>query len=269
MKKIMFLVLLILLSVNEMNAQEIINYFYVADNIAKPVKLNTSVGQLTIWGGERKDGNISIYSAYDANGNQIVNTTPYKTDIGTNKPTVRYYRFQTLYNSTSNNKTQPSSSNRSKGSDFADKLGDYAVRAAAIPQEGFPNLQVRVGASFFMAEYASLKAELGGVGGFVICGGLGKSLFDKAVEGKSWYAGLGYYGGDEDFSFSLNFLYLDSHRILSRILAFELEFSYFFEGGRFGVFADGQMGICFDANTDAGLLKFNIGAGIAWKLFSE
>lgn len=269
MKRLVLLVTVVsgFLSVS---AQDIINYFEVASNIAKPVTMKTAQGTYTIRGGERIDGNLGWVEAYDANGNKIVNNTPYKTEIGSNQATIRRYRFQTLYKSTTeSNYNNNQYRYKSNNSDFADKLGNYAAMAAGIPQEGYPNLQIRVGASLFMAEYASLKAELGGIGGFVICGGMGKSLFDEMVEGKSWYAGLGYYGGDEDYDISLDFLWVDSHKVLSRALAFELEFSYFFGGGRLGVFADAQMGICFDVASDAEILKFSVGAGVSWKILSE
>lgn len=262
MKRIILL-LVLFTSITTINAQEIINYFEVASNIAKPVTMKTSKGTYTIWGGERIEGNLGWMEAWDANGNKIVNTSPYKTEIGTNKPTIRRYRFKDLYKSSSSSSTKNTSNTRGRNNEWSSKMADYASRGVAIAQDGYPNLQIRVGASIFMAEYASLKAELGGAGGFVLCGGMGKSIFDNTILGKSWYAGLGYYGGDEDYCFSLDFIYMDSHIIESRILSFELEFSYFFGGGRFGCFADAQLGLCFDKET----VMFNVGAGIAWKLF--
>ena len=128
-------------------SQEIINYFEVASNIAKPVTMKTGKGTYTIWGGERIDGNLGWIEAYDANGNKIVNNTPYKTEIGTNKPTIRRYRFQTLYKSTPSNTSNQSNSG-SWGKDVGRKLSDVADQGFGIPQEGYPNLQIRAGFSF-------------------------------------------------------------------------------------------------------------------------
>lgn len=245
-------------------SQEIINYFEVASNIAKPVTMKTGKGTYTIWGGERIDGNLGWIEAYDANGNKIVNNTPYKTETGTNKPTIRRYKFQTLYKSTSSSSSNQSNSGN-WGTQIGSKMADYASRAAAISQEGYPNLQIRAGYSILMAEYVSAKAELGGVGGFVLSGGYGKDLFVKQEDGHSWYAGVGYYGGDEDFDFSFDVTFINSSIVQDMLLMAELEFSYFFGGSRFGLFADAQFGACIYQEK----FTFNIGGGVTWKLFSN
>ena len=245
-------------------SQEIINYFEVASNIAKPVTMKTGKGTYTIWGGERIDGNLGWIEAYDANGNKIVNNTPYKTEIGTNKPTIRRYRFQTLYKSTPSNTSNQSNSG-SWGKDVGRKLSDVADQGFGIPQEGYPNLQIRAGFSFLMAEYVSAKAELGGISGYVLSGGYGKDLFDKQVNGHSWYAGIGYYGGNEDFDFTFDIIFISSSIFQDMFLMGELEFSYFFGGSRFGLFADLQFGGAIGQEKFA----FNAGVGIAWKIFSD
>lgn len=244
--------------------QEIINYFEVTSNIKKPVTMKTGKGTYTIWGGERINGNLGWIEAYDADGNKIVNNTPYKTEIGTDKPTIRRYKFQMLYKSQTSS-TSNQSNSESWGTRIGSKMADYASRAVAIPQEGYPNLQIRAGFSLLMAEYVSVKAELGGVGGFVLSGGYGKNLFDKQSSKCSWYAGVGYYGGTEDFDFSFDVTFINSSIVQNMLLMAELEFSYFFGGSRFGLFADAQFG----AYINQPKFTFNVGGGLTWKLFSN
>lgn len=218
MKKLLFFVAL-LMSFATISAQEIINYFEVASNITKPVTLNTNDGEITIWGGERITGNIWIYSAYDGNGNQIVNTTPYKTEIGTNKPTIRRYRFQTLYNSSSSESSNSSSSSSSNDNmrksieqttesvkRAQNQYIDYAASQAGIEMSGYPNFQVRTGASLVYGEFVALQAELGGKGGWILGGGVGKDLI-RGDERLVWYADMGMYSGDENNLFVMGVVF--------------------------------------------------------------
>ena len=157
-------------------------------------------------------------------------------------------------------------SSDSFGRELADILDRNVRKLIVEPVEGYPNLQVRGGVSVLMAEYASIKTELGQMGGYVIAGGIGRSIFDEQEHGKSWYVAVGYYAGYEVFDFTFNTALISSHIINSLGLAFELEFSYYFEDfPRLGVYADLQFGVSID--TESFLL--NAGAGIAWKLFSK
>lgn len=270
MKRLFILVILIAASSVISLAQEDINYFEVSSNIVTPVKVKTNLGTFYIYSGESKrvDGHISSIVAYDANGNQIVNNTPYKTETGTGKPTVKYWRFTLIYENQSGTIGGGSvpQGKSSGGAEVANKFDKKVRELIVVPMDGYPNLQVRAGASFSMAEYASLKAELGEMGGYVLAGGIGKSLFDKDENGKSWYAAVGYYAGDEMFNITFNIALLSSHITNSLGLVGELEFSYFFEEvSRLGLYADLQFGVSITSER----FLFNAGVGVAWKLFSD
>lgn len=264
------MVVMMLIGTVSAHAQDIINYFEVADNIAKPVTIKTRLGTFQIYGGERIAGNLYSVEAYDAKGNKIVNTQPYKTATATNKPTVRFYRFKDLYGSSSktSSSSYSSSSSSNKGSggngEF-NEMQDWVDEAIDIPMEGYPNLQVSAGASFLMDEYASLKAELGGAGGFIFEGGIGKNIFDNN-SGTSWCASIGYYGGNKNFCLTYGMAFLYSQKASDYALVYEMEFSYFFKNvPRFGFYAELQFGAYLNHTA----FTFNAGIGISWKLFSK
>ena len=241
-------------------SQNVINYFQVSENIAKPVTIKTSNGTYKIYGGERIDGNLYSVSAYDANGNQIAQNTPYKTETASGKPTVRYYYFKTVYNSSHNNNYESSTSSHSSA--WADKMGNAAMRASSVPMEGYPNLQVRLGYSFLAAEALSVKIQLGGMGGFNLTGGVGKNLFRNEPGLSMWYGGVGYYGGDEVNDFSFNVLMGVDDDIL---LCGEIEYSHFFDAvPRLGLFIAGRLG----AHVSSSFF-LDLHAGVSWKLFSN
>lgn len=258
-KKFAFVILFCFISVFAFT-QNIINYFQVSENIAKPVTIKTSLGTYRINGGERIDGNLYSVSAYDANGNQIVQNTPYKTETASGKPTVRYYYFKTVYNSSYNNNHE--SNTNTRATTWADKMGNAAVRASSVPMEGYPNLQVKFGYSLLAAEALSVKIQLGGMGGFNLTGGVGKNLFRNDPGLSMWYGGVGYYGGDEINDFSFNVLIGVDDDIL---LCGELEYSHFFDAvPRFGLFLAGRLGAHVSSSF---FMDFH--AGVSWKLFSD
>lgn len=255
---------------------EIINYFEVSSNIATPVTIKTSKGTYKIYGGERIDGNLYSVTAYDAYGNKIVQNTPYKTSSGTSQPTIRYYRFTSVYSSQQSN-SYNSSSESNYGSSFGSRMADYASRAAQISMDGYPNLQIRAGWSLHFGEMLTAKAELGGVGGYVIAGGVGKNYFmdDEPVEKLSWYVETGFYGGDENNDISFNVI-LGRNQLASKLLiGADLEYSHFLEDyPRIGFYIAGQWGVYWE--TDMGSFKdfftkaaWDIRVGVSWKLFSS
>lgn len=275
MRNTVRLVALMLIACNgfHASAQEIINYFEVADNIAKPVIIMTNLGTFKIYGGERIDGNLYRLSAYDANGNQIVNTTPYSVDIGTNKPTIRRYKFKDLYKKSSSSAVQSSSSSGEWGSELGAKFGNAVARATAVPMDGFPNLQVRAGASLVMGEYLSVKTELGSMGGLSLSAGIGKNIFSQRATDNNWFVSIGAYIGVEGFSFSYDMGIMQRHYYDDYwnagysdlvIVCGSLEFSYFFNEGRFGAYANLQAGI---GGGDS--FVFNASIGLSWKLLSK
>lgn len=249
------------------SAQDIINYFEVASNIAKPVTMKTAKGTYKIYGGERIDGNLGWVEAYDANGNWIVNNTPYKTEIGSNKATIRHYRFQTLYNSSSSSsKSNNRSTSSSTGSEIGRKLGNAVGIGMTMDLEGFPNLQVRGGWALKYGEYVAFKAELGGFAGLVLAGGYGPNWF-KERDTHALFGDLGmYFAGDEDgFDvYSFGFHYEQTNNS-DAMFGFMFEYSHHFEDlPRIGYY----LNVCFGINP-ADALVFNIGAGVSFKLLSK
>lgn len=184
MKKI-YLLVLMCASAFVGEAQDIINYFSVGGEVTPPVTLSTGYGKIKIYGGEVLEGNISIYSAVDAKGKNVVNTTPKRTEIGTNKPTKRYYEFTTLYRST----TQPKT-----GGNGGTGGGTFRPLPPPPPADGFPNLQANILWSYHMGGMLTLQTDLGGLWGTYLQGGVGRNFFlknpQKAI---SWMAEIGTF----------------------------------------------------------------------------
>lgn len=283
MKKLCTVLLLIVLE-TAMCAQEIINYFEVASNIATPVTIRTNLGTFQIKDGETIRGNITSLTAFDADGNWIVQNSYYKSEWDS-KHTYhyRYYRFESTYNqstSSSNNSSKSSSNNnveRSIGqasqsvSRAQGQFIDAAAGMSGIPMSGYPNLQVRGGISVAYGEFVGLQAELGGKGGWILGGGIGKDYI-RDSDSLSWYIDLGMYMGDEDNLFVMGFIFgksiLDtpnwtSGKIHSRFLlgsGMYLGWEHYFEDiPRLGFFVICQLNFG----------SYDLRAGISWKLFAK
>ena len=289
MKKILFLTIWYLATNAFVGAQEIINYFEVASNIATPVTIKTNLGTFQINGGETIRGTITSLTAFDADGNWIVQNSYYKSEWDS-KHTYhyRYYRFESTYNqsSSNNNKSSKSSSNNNKSNNNLErsigqasqsitraqsKFIDEAASMSAVPMDGYPNLQIRGGISIAYGELVGIQAELGGEGGWILGGGIGKDYI-RGSDSLSWYADLGMYMGDEDNLFVMGFIFgksiLDapnwtSGKIHSRFLlgsGMYLGWEHYFEDiPRLGIFVTGQLN----------LGSFDLRAGISWKLFAR
>lgn len=265
-------------------AQEIINYFEVSNNIATPVTIRTNLGTFQINGGEKIEGNITSLSAYDANGNLIVQNSYYKSKWNSSHTYhYRYYRFESTYNQSTysgNNSSKTSSNNnfeRSIGqaSQSVSRAQGQFIDAAAvmsdIPMSGYPNLQVRSGISVAYGELIGLQAELGGKGGWILGGGIGKDYI-RDIDSLSWYIDLGMYMGDEENLFIMGVIFgksildapnLTSGKINSRVLlgsGMYLGWEHYFEDiPRLGFFVIGQLNIG----------SYDLRAGISWKLFAK
>lgn len=273
MKKIAFLIVLFSLC-STMKAQEIINFFEVAENIAKPVTIKTNLGTFKIYGGEKISGTIYSLTAYDANGNKIVQNSYYKSEWNSSHTYhYRYYRFKDVYSSSSQSSQSESNSgyrpNRT-AQEVGNQLGNSLARGMGVDIDGTPNLQVRGGWAWRYGEYVSLKTELGGMAGLVFAGGYGKDLINEgwSSEDVSWFAELSaYISSDEDGydSFSFGLLYASTLGY-DEILGVQFEYSHFFEDApRLGYFINGFWGVLH--STDR--LCFNVGAGLSIKLLSR
>lgn len=267
-----------------LQAQEIINYFEVGDNIATPVTIKTNLGTFQIYGGESIRGAITSLSAYDADGDLIVQNSYYKSEWNSaHTYHYRYYRFLSVYNSSSpnNNPSSSSSSNDNMRRSIEhvkraqSQYIDYAASLAGIEMRGYPNFQIRAGASLTYGEFVALQAELGGAGGWILGGGIGKDFF-RGEESLAWYADLGMYSGNEDNLFVMGFMIgksiVSAPNLAKRIVSNDdkgrfllgsgmyIGWEHYFEDiPRLGFFLLGQIGIG----------SVDIRAGISWKLFAK
>lgn len=288
MKKLSLLVAMLAIAMIGMS-QDIINYFEVSKNIAKPVTIKTSKGTFKIYGGERIDGNLSWLEAYDANGNKIVNNTPYKTDSGTNKPTIRYYRFSMLYNSSSTTptKTPSPTNNNNRGTEIGKRIGqslnDFASKGYYKQTKGYPNVQVRIGYSMDKYEFIGLHYEDGGMGGWYLQGAIGKTMTAIGTDEKlKWMAGIGWYGGNEhntvDFGmflgtgFTKGIEVFENSKNIKKVdldptkvtMGFELMYSHWFSfHPRLGLYLIVHGGLCLKTVPD---LDYDLKMGIAYKI---
>lgn len=255
-----------------LNAQEIINYFEVGDNIATPVTIKTNLGDFQIYGGESISGAITSLSAYDANGNLIVQNSYYKSSWDSEHTYhYRYYRFISTYNSSTydNNKSSSESydDNSTISNETARNMGHALGKLSFIENVGSPNLQVREGLSLIYSDHISLKAELGGKGGLVLSAGYGTHLINNVKQ--TFYAGFAFFiANDEDGYNSFTFLgtsygiNIDGIELIDCLL---LEYSHHFEGvPRLGYYINASVGC-----TRNDQFYFNVGFGLSWKLFAK
>ncbi len=270
MKKV-FVLLFIVCSASFLHAQEIVNYFEVASNIATPVKVKTNLGTYYFYGGESIQGQITSLTAYDANGYMIVQNSYYKSEWNSNHTYhYRYYRFESIYNSTSSSDSDAehdSPSNRN-----LDGLSDVMVKASHIKVRGIPNLQVRGGWAAQYGEFIALKGEVAGTASIGINCGIGKNFFEKTdsytntEKSNSLFAELFLSvnlnnNGYNSFVLGLHY---GSSCYSENFFGVQFEYSHFFENApRLGYFIDGFFGEGISSDD----FFFNIGAGISWKLF--
>ena len=166
-------------------SQNIINYFDVCCECKAPVTIRTDNGTYKIYGGEVINGNIRIYSATDANGRKVVNTTPSSWETGSNKPTKRYYVFKSVYRESVNPVTV---------TDVGSEWPTYRHYPPPPPSDYFPNLQANIYWSYHMGEMITLQTDLGGAWGTYMQGGVGRNFFLKnPSRAISWMAEIGFY----------------------------------------------------------------------------
>ncbi|MDE5987508.1 MAG: hypothetical protein K2H16_09585 [Prevotella sp.] len=290
---------LLLAASMEMKAQDVINYFYMKDEVCPPVTLSTSDGTKVVNNGDRIDGKISIYSATDCNGNKILDISSDKTSIRTGQPTVNEYIFSTLYPTTDNSAGSYSEdyyaepySNSSAGSDIghtvvesvnklAEGMGNMARNSS--PATGYPYLALDLGISRMYGEFARLHCCLGGDAGFQLYGGIGKDwIFNGDNKDKmSWHAGLGYYmvlGYYEDQQFDFGITYSETAVIAGGAITCDLGYRYFlgrarrlgfFGGMGFGV---GNVKDCFKERYEnekfPGKFVWDVQVGVCVKIFA-
>ena len=159
-----------------------------------------------------------------------------------------------------------SSSSRYQNYDYGetimDRVGRSAMSQSRIAMSGYPNLQLGLQISTFFGESLTTKIELGGMGGVALVGGIGKDFIQGGTftDGHyGWFAGIGYYSGDEENDFDLLVGYGIQQFDISSMFWGTLEYTRFVTP-RFGLLAGLSLGI-----ADTGF-KFEAHAGITYKI---
>lgn len=275
------------------SAQTIINYFYMKGEVCAPVTLKTSRGTYVVNYGDRLDGNLTIHSATDANGNAIMDLSADKTSVGTGKATVREYIFSTLYptknDSGSDYGGEDYSAPPSSGNAIVDGVSNFANNFQRMTYysrsvAGYPCLALELGLSRMYGEFARLRWCTQGDCGFQIYGGVGKDwVFDGDNKDKlSWHAGLGYYavGGDDDNQqFDFGVTVSETPVVAGLAMAFDFGYRYFVgRTKRFGFFGGAGFGVgnikeCFNERPQGekfpGKFVWDVEAGICIKVFAD
>lgn len=274
-------------------AQDVINVFKIGGDVCPPVTLKTSKGTYTINSSITINGSLSWFEAYDCRNRHIVNPAA-STSVRSGQPTVRTYILKTLYNDSSSGTSGNTNTYRREVqentanvvgntvSNLGSSMGRMAYTGMQYSAVGYPNLTLNVGASRMYGEFARLKACLGGAGGLLLYGGVGKDwIFNSDNKDKlSWHSGLGYYGiwGDDDeqeFNFGITF----SETVVcpGYALSMDLSYNYYFgDSTRFGVFGGLGLGIgnlkeafkTEEGEKFGGKFVWDITLGIAVKLFA-
>lgn len=274
------LLFFLLASYNVRAQRQVINYLSAGSNICTPVKVKTNLGTFDVYHSEtRVTGNISSIEAWDCNGRKILDLEADRWSNPSSGPYERWYVFNTLYpESSSNNYGDYSGgTNHNVGTNWA-KSAQYH---AQIPLEGYPNLQLQVGASRLYGDFARLKFCGGGEGGFACYAGIGKDHFFKG-EYKNrllWHAAVGYYNSldDENCDFTFCISYAQTSMLKDKVMGLDATFSYYFgDSTRFGLFIGGGGGVTSPLGYITGgdgpeesEVTWDINIGIAVKLWNE
>lgn len=274
-------------------AQDVVNVFKVGSDICEPVTLKTSKGTYTVRGSITINGNLSWFEAYDCQKRQIVNPGA-STSVRSGQSTIRTYVLKTLYHDSSSGTSDNTSTYRREVqentvnvvgnavSHLGSSMGQMACSGMGYSAVGYPNLTLNLGASRMYGEFARLKACLGGAGGFILYGGVGKDwIFNSDNKDKlSWHGGLGYYGiwGDDDEQeFNLGVTFSETPVCPGYALSMDLSYNYYFGNStRFGVFGGLGLGVgnlkeafkTEEGEKFGGKFVWDITLGIAIKLFA-
>ncbi len=254
----------------------------ISKEIALPVKVNTSDGTYSLNSYEvRMSGNITVHSAYDAGGNQIM--IQGSTSGGTNEPTVRYYDFTQVYPSSSSATSYSSSNSYSSGGSHSNPMNNFvnaALDMIYVSGSGVPYFGVEVGYSHFCSNFVRARAALGGVGGFLLYGGLGKEgVFKKQTDGDVyWHVGMGAYTTDGENTIEAGITFgtnpmcnntpWDADINGGWGFVMDARYGYFFPDTRFGLTAGAGIGVGFPESGQAKLL-LEYQVGLVVKLFAD
>ena len=153
-------------------------------------------------------------------------------------------------------------------------FGDMAREYQQSETDGYPCVQLQLGASHNYGEFARLKCCLGGLAGYMLYGGIGKEMLFDGINKDDllWHAGIGYFANTDDgqdFTWSMN--YANSPQSQKGSLNMEFGYAWFFGDKQlYGVFAGAGFGIT-EHDTDKKRTKvlWNLEVGFAVKLWQE
>lgn len=156
--------------------------------------------------------------------------------------------------------------------DGMEKFGKNSAKFRNIQVEGCPFLALQGGASLCYGEFARLRANLGGMSGFTLLGGVGKEMiFNREFKKKmTWHAGLGYYFAESPaWVVNMELVAAKAPSIDNVGILVQGEFDYFFKPyRRFGVFAGFGAGFG-DLDKDDIKTLWEVSIGISFKLFQH
>ncbi len=290
MKRFFIFLITLLASVSTLWAADYI-VIRVGKNIAMPVKVYTSNGTYTITNYEmRISGNLTVNSAYDARGQQIM--VQGSVSGGTNQATVRYYDLTQTYSSSSSSyssssgssysSSSVSSSVRSSGSNFYSNAMSAARDMMSVDGDGLPYFGVEVGYSRFCTYFVRPRLALGESGGFLLYGGVGKEDVFKKHGGSDevyWHVGLGSYVSDEvntietGITFGTNPMCNTSQYDTPDLyggwgFVLDARYSFTIPYTIFSLYAGAGVGVGWTEGGDAKFL-YDLQLGVSVKLFSD
>lgn len=236
--------------------KEIIN---IGSNICLPVRLSTSVGNITINTYHYVyDGTFSIYGAKDCSGRSII-VSKAGYDFKSGRSVTTTWNLSRLYDNGAYDDADTEvydgggyssgySSGESVGTTLGRGLGNLAgsfMSASGIAAEGYPYGALQVGISRFYGDFTRLSMTFGGMGGFHLFGGVGKEWIFKDSPNKeklAWHVGMGAYFSWGDWDCSTQAVKIDvaigeTPLVINKALLVELTYEHFFgDAQRFGVF---------------------------------
>ncbi|MBQ5669268.1 MAG: hypothetical protein IIV29_01080 [Tidjanibacter sp.] len=285
MKKFFTLLVALVASISTLFAADYI-VIRVGKNIALPVKVYTSNGTYTITNYEmRISGNLTVNSAYDARGQQIM--VQGSVSGGTNQATVRYYDLTQTYPSSSSLSSYSSSptystSSNTSGNNFYNSTINAARDMMYVDGDGVPYLGVEVGYSRFCSYFVRPRLALGESGGFLLYGGVGKDDVFKKHGGSEdiyWHVGLASYFSDEintletGVTFGTNPMCNTSQYDTPDIyggwgFVMDTRYSFTIPYTIFSLYAGAGVGVGWTEGGDAKFL-YDLQLGVSVKLFSD
>lgn len=282
MKKI-FIIIFFTLTSNLIFSQDIINVFYLGEDVCGPVLLTCSQGEYSVDNGTQISGNLYNLEAWDCNGNKILDTSPDETYIDSENSTVRKYVFEYLYSSSVNNDNDDYYAYDDNATQNLMEQGingfvNITDEFRGVDAEGYPYLGVEMGISRFFGEFARINIAAGRMSGTHLFGGIGKDIIFKYVNSErlAWHVGIGtyiswgsYYCSENNQAIKLDIAIGETPIVINKALWGGLSYEYYFgKTKRFGVF--GGLGLTWGnlKSTDP-VYDWDFQVGLGVKLWSN